>query len=179
MVFLLRIYFLKYFFSPCFLWVVDIVHGQNCFVFIFTNLIQVEEKTHVPVTVHFPNYAFNENMHMYCSHERDVFLIHFFLWQTQKLKNMSLLSLEIKELLLEQFLVNFVMLPAWSVALANWFASVPACMSMITWVPLTRLHLKAKFNKMVIVFIMGSIIHYTGWSSISHWRNYSKIGYNI
>ena len=45
--------------------------------FMFTNLIQIDEKTHVPVTVHFPDYAFYENIHnMYCFHEWDVFLMH-------------------------------------------------------------------------------------------------------
>ena len=29
----------------------------------FTNLIQIDKKKHVPVTVHFPDYAFNENIH--------------------------------------------------------------------------------------------------------------------
>ena len=31
--------------------------------FIFTNLIQIKEKMHVPVTFHFPDYFLNENMH--------------------------------------------------------------------------------------------------------------------
>ena len=47
--------------------------------FIITNLIQIKEKTHVPVTVRFPDYVFNESIHnMYCFHEWDVFLIHHF-----------------------------------------------------------------------------------------------------
>ena len=50
---------------------------------------------HVPVTVDFPNYASNENIHTYCFHEQDIFLIHIF-YDTQKLKNMSPLSLEKK-----------------------------------------------------------------------------------
>ena len=45
----------------------------------FTNLIQIEEKTQVPVTVYFHNYVFNENIHMYCFHEWEVFLIYIFL----------------------------------------------------------------------------------------------------
>ena len=32
--------------------------------FIFTNLIQIEEKRQEPVTFHFPDYVFNENIHM-------------------------------------------------------------------------------------------------------------------
>ena len=32
--------------------------------FIFTNLLQIKEKTHVPVTVRFPDYAFNENTYV-------------------------------------------------------------------------------------------------------------------
>ena len=55
--------------------------------FIITNLIQIKEKTHVPVTVHFPDYVFNESIHnMYCFHEWDVFLIHLFMID-QKLNN--------------------------------------------------------------------------------------------
>ena len=46
--------------------------------FIFTNLIQTEEKMHVQVTVRFPDYAFKENIHTYCFQEWDVFLIHLF-----------------------------------------------------------------------------------------------------
>ena len=30
------------------------------------------------MTACFPDYAFNENIHMYCFHEWDVFLIHLF-----------------------------------------------------------------------------------------------------
>ena len=107
--------------------------------FIFTNLIQIKEKTHVPVTVRFLDYAINENIHMYCIHEWDVFLIYLLLWQTQKLSKKSLLSLEKKKLFPAWFLVKFVMLPARSFALVNWFACVPACMSTITHVSLTSL----------------------------------------
>ena len=46
--------------------------------FIFTNLIQIEEKTRVQVTVRFADYAFNENINIYCFHEWNVFLIHLF-----------------------------------------------------------------------------------------------------
>ena len=46
---------------------------------LFTNLVQIGEKTRVPVTVCFPDYAFNEIIHnMYCFHEWNVFLIHLF-----------------------------------------------------------------------------------------------------
>ena len=44
----------------------DIVCAQNHFVFIVTDLIQVEEKTDIPVTIGFPDYAFyafNESIH--------------------------------------------------------------------------------------------------------------------
>ena len=51
---------------------------------IFANLIQIEEKAHMQVTVCFANYAFNENIHIYCFHEWDVFLIHLF---NDRLKN--------------------------------------------------------------------------------------------
>ena len=60
----------------------DIVHAQNYFVFMFTNLILIEEKMHVSVTIcidSFPDYAFNENIHnMYRFHGWDVFLIQIF-----------------------------------------------------------------------------------------------------
>ena len=59
--------------------------------FIFTNLIEIEEKTHMQVTVRFANYAFNENIDIYCFHKWDVFLIHLFN-NMQKLKNRSLES---------------------------------------------------------------------------------------
>ena len=36
-----------------------------------------------PVTVYFPDYAFNENIVMYCYHKWDVFLIYLFLQHTQ------------------------------------------------------------------------------------------------
>ena len=37
------------------------------FFLIFTNLIQIEEKTHVPVAIRFLDYAFNENIHLFFS----------------------------------------------------------------------------------------------------------------
>ena len=41
--------------------------------------MQIEKKTHMPVTVRFPDYASNENIHnMYWFHECDVLLTHFF-----------------------------------------------------------------------------------------------------
>ena len=96
--------------------------------FIFTNLLQIEEKTHIPVTVCFPDYAFNENMHMYCFHEWDVFLIYLFLWQTQKLINKCLVNLEERKKLFlhAQFLVKFVMLPAQSHWQIDFLACLPA-----------------------------------------------------
>ena len=63
----------------------------------------------MPLIVHFPNYAFNENIQIYCFHEWDVFLTPF-LCQIQKLKSMSLLVLRKKKLLLVQFSVKFVVL---------------------------------------------------------------------
>ena len=127
----------------------DIVCAQNYFVFIFTNLIQVEEKTDVPVTTGFPDYVFNENIHnMYCFHEWNVSLIHLFYVRHKKQRTY-----------LFWVLTKFVMLPAQSIALANWFACVPAYTSAIVRVSLTRLYLKAKFNKTIINFIMAAIIH--------------------
>ena len=47
--------------------------------------MQIEEKMHVPVTICFPDYAFNENIHnMYCSHEWDVSLIDLFYGRHKK-----------------------------------------------------------------------------------------------
>ena len=40
--------------------------------------MQTELKTDVPVTVCFPDYVFNENIHIYCFHKWDVFLIQLF-----------------------------------------------------------------------------------------------------
>ena len=51
------------FFSLLFMSTTDIVRAQNYFVFYISNLIQIEEKTHVPVTVPFLDYAFNENIY--------------------------------------------------------------------------------------------------------------------
>ena len=69
--------------------------AQNYFVFLFINLIQIKEKTHVPVAIHFSDYAFSENVHnMYCFHKWDVSLIHLF-HDTQTIKkHVSLESLE-------------------------------------------------------------------------------------
>ena len=98
------------------------------------------------------HYAFNENIHMYCFHEWDVCLIYLFWWQTQKLSNKSLLSLEKKKKLLPvRRLVKFVILPAQSIELANWFAWVPACTSATARVSLTSLfftykHLSKNIN---------------------------------
>ena len=76
---------------------------SKLFFYMFTNLIQIEEKTQVPVTVYFHNYVFNENIHMYCFHEWEVFLIYIFLW------HIFFLSLEKgRKLLSAQFLVKFV-----------------------------------------------------------------------
>ena len=48
------------------------VRVQNVFFFVY-NLILIEEKMHVPVSVRFPDNASNENMHMYCFHIWDFF----------------------------------------------------------------------------------------------------------
>ena len=94
-VFLLLSIFLNIFFLFAFLWVADIVRAKNYFAFTFTNLIQVEEKTLVPVTIHFPNYAFNENIHnMYFFQEWYVSLIHFFMTDTKNKEHVSFESWE-------------------------------------------------------------------------------------
>ena len=90
---LATIHFFQKFFSLCLLWVVDIVDAQNYFVFLFTNLMQIKEKAHMPVTIRFPDYAFNENIHMYSFQEWNVSLIQLF-YDRQKIKNKSLLGLE-------------------------------------------------------------------------------------
>ena len=102
-------------------------------IFYITNLIQIEEKVHVPVTIHFLDYAiicivFMNGMFPWYT---------FFMADTQIKEHVSFESWEKKELLLVQFLVKFVMLHVRSITLANWFACLPACMSMIAWVSLT------------------------------------------
>ena len=63
-----------------------------------------------------------------------------FLWQTQKFKDRSLLSLQKKKKLFPWwFSVKFVMLPVWYIMLANWFSCMPACTSTIARVSLTSL----------------------------------------
>ena len=56
---------------------------------------------------------------------------NFFMIDTEIKEHVSFESLEKKQLLLAQFSVKFFMLPARSMALANWFACVLACMSAI------------------------------------------------
>ena len=149
MVFLLLSIFLTIFFSSFFM-----SNGYSTcskIVSVFTNSIRIEEKIHKPVTVRFSDYAFNENIHMYCFHEWDISLIHLF-YDRQKPKSTSVLSLE-------RFSVKFVILPARSIMLANRFACVPACTTVIAQVSLTSLSLKAKFNKTIINFIIAAIVH--------------------
>ena len=68
------------------------------------------------------------------------FMILLFLWQIQKFKGKSLLSLrKKKKLLLAWFLVKFVILSVRSIMLANWFAWKPACMSAVAQVLLASL----------------------------------------
>ena len=156
MVFLLLSIFLTIFFSSFFM-----SNGYSTcskIVSVFTNSIRIEEKIHKPVTVRFSDYAFNENIHMYCFHEWDISLIHLF-YDRQKPKSTSVLSLEKKKLLLVRFSVKFVILPARSIMLANRFACVPACTTVIGQVSLTSLSLKAKFNKTIINFIIAAIVH--------------------
>ena len=108
---------------------------------IFTYLIQFEEKTHVPLTVRLPDNAFNE---IYVC---IVFTIGMFSWYTIFIINtrikehVSFESWEKKKLLLARFLVKFVMLPEWSIELANRLVCVPVCISTIVKVSLTSLKL--------------------------------------
>ena len=63
---------------------------------------------HVPVTVRFPDYAFNKK-YLYVMLSWDVFLIYLFLWHAQKLRNKSLLNLEKKRnSCLRDFLLNLL-----------------------------------------------------------------------
>ena len=103
---------------------------SNLLFFIFTNLIQIKGKTHMPVTVRFPDHVFNENIFI-------VFTNGMFSWYTFSYSK-SLLSLEKKRNLTARFSVKF-MLPAQSIALANWFACVHACMSAMARVSLASL----------------------------------------
>ena len=70
---------------------------SKLFFYMFTNLIQIEEKTQVPVTVYFHNYVFNENIRMYCFHEWEVFLIYIFLWHTKTKEQVPFESWERKK----------------------------------------------------------------------------------
>ena len=55
-----------------------------CFLYL---LILVKEKMNKSVTVHFPDYAFNENIHnMYFFDKWDVFLRHLFFMRDKKIK---------------------------------------------------------------------------------------------
>ena len=77
----------------------DIVHAQNWFFVLFSNLMQIDEKAHVPVTVRFPNYAFNENIHMYCFYKWYVSWYSFLFMTDTKIKEcVSFESWEKKEL---------------------------------------------------------------------------------
>ena len=67
------------------------------------------------------------------------FSLYIFSWQTQKIKNISPVSLEEIELP-AQFSVKFVMLPGWSIALANQFTYVTACTNVIGQILLASLH---------------------------------------
>ena len=52
--------------------------------------MQIEEKIHVPVTILFPDYVFNENIHnMNCLHKWDVSLIHLFMTETKSREHVS------------------------------------------------------------------------------------------
>ena len=128
-------FFLNNFFLLAFC-VADIVRSQISF-FISTNLIQIEEKTHVPVTVRFPGYAFYENIHIYRFQEWDVFLIYLFFWQTQELSKQKVSK--IKTLLSAPFSIKLVIFPVRSIALANWFSYVTVWTSAIARVSLRKI----------------------------------------
>ena len=71
------------------------------------------------------------NSQLYFSYDRHKNLTASLFWVSEK-----------KKLLPERFSVKFVMLPARSIALANWFACVPAYASAITRVWMTSLNIE-------------------------------------
>ena len=92
-------------------------------------------------------------------------MILLFLWQTQKLKaSLFWVSLPAR------FSVKFVMLPAQSIVLANWFACAPACSSAIAPVSLTSqgclqtMLMKPRPNTLSL------LTHIVFWSSICSWH---------
>ena len=143
--------------------------------FIFANLIQIEEETHLQVRVCFPDYAFYENIHTCSFHEWDVFLIHLFN-DRHKNERTHLFWVSRKKETFACTIFSLICYVACAINCADQvIACMPACMRAIAQVSLTSMHLKAKFNKTIVVFIMEAIVHQTSWSFISHWRNYSKI----
>ena len=72
---------------------------------------------------------------MFCS----ILDFTFLVTDTKIKEQVSFKSWEKKKLLSARFSVKFLMLPARSIELANWFAWVSACKNAITWVSLTSL----------------------------------------
>ena len=134
---------------------------------------------HVSVTVCFTDYAFNENIHnMYWFHKCDVLPdTPFFRTDTKIKEHVSFESWK-KTKTFACVIFGKICYVAYAInraGLHNWsHASL-----LEPDISLISLHLKARFNKTIIVFIMGAIVHSTSWSSIFHWRNFSKMNYKI
>ena len=84
----------------------------------------------------------NSSNKMFCSIHDFTFLVT----DTKIKGQVSFESPEKKKLLPAWFSVKFVMLPAQSITLANWFACIPACTSAIVQVSLTSLIMVLKFH---------------------------------
>ena len=98
----------------------------------------------------------NNSNRMFCS-------IHDFTFHMTDKKKKGQGSFEFsgkKKLLPTWFLVQFVMLPAQSIVLANWFACVPACTSAIVQVSMASLchTLCPRNHTYVIVYISSSFV---------------------
>ena len=175
-VFLLQSVFLNNFFSSLYISGWYGTCSKLLCLFIFTNVIQIEEKTHVPVIVRFPDYGFNENIHsVYWFYEWAVFLIHLFYDAHKNKELVSFESWEKKKL--DCAIFGKICCVACAISRAGQLICLRNSLHERD-VSLASQHLKARFSK-TIVFIMGTIVHWTNWSSIFHWRNYSKINYNI
>ena len=114
--------------------------------FIFTNLVQIKEKTNTPVTVFL--IMFLMKTYICIGFRNGMFSWYTVFMADTKIKEHISLSLEKKNFCLCNFEESLLR-----------YAYMPACTSAIMRVSLTSLHLKARFNKSIIVFIMGAIIH--------------------
>ena len=96
---------------------------------------------------------------MYCFHECDVFLIHLFNDRHKNQKTRLFWVLRKKETFVCAIFGKSCYVVGTISRAGQLICLVPACISAIARVSLTSLHLKAKFNKAIIVFIMGPVVH--------------------